>query len=89
MNVQAQTSSSSAITRVVDPIDYEKVIEENMSLLESSPLKDMLLFPEDDISVTTVQRQFRTVDIPVPGPAKLVIFISLSYLGISCMYCPC
>lgn len=41
-----------------------------MSLLESSPLKDMLLFPEDDISVTTLQRKFRTVEIPVPGPAK-------------------
>ena len=57
---------------VVDPIDYEKFIKENLPLLESSPLKDMLLFPDDDISVTTLQRKFRTVEIPVPGPAKSV-----------------
>ena len=67
--------SSTVNIEVVDPIDYEKFIKENMSLLESSPLKDMLLFPEDDISVTTLQRKFRTVEIPVPGPAKLVLHL--------------
>lgn len=68
------TSVSSTVNiEVVDPIDYEKFIKENMSLLESSPHSDLLLFPEDDISVTTLQRKFRTVEIPVPGPAKLVI----------------
>lgn len=54
----------------MDPIDYEKFLRENMSILESSPMKDLLLFPEDDISVTTLPRKFRTVEIPVPGPAK-------------------
>ncbi len=57
---------------IVDPIDYEKFLQENMSLLESSPLRDMLLFPQDDVSVTTLQRKFRTVEIPVPGLAKSV-----------------
>ena len=70
--LQAHSTSmaSNVNIEVVDPIDYEKFIKENMSLLESSPLKDMLLFPEDDISVTTLQRKFRTVEIPVPGAAK-------------------
>lgn len=69
--------TSAVNIEVVDPIDYEKFIRENMSLLDSSPLKDMLLFPEDDISVTTLPRKFRTVEIPVPGPAKFVEFSSL------------
>lgn len=65
--------SSSVNIEVVDPIDYEKFIKENISMLEASPLKDLLLFPEDDISVTALQRKFRTVEIPVPGPAKFVV----------------
>lgn len=64
--------TSTVNIEVVDPIDYEKFVAEHLSMLESSPLKDMLLFPEDDISVTTLQRKFRTVEIPVPGPAKFV-----------------
>ena len=73
--VQAHSTSiaSTVNTDLVDPIDYEKFVKENISLLESSPLKDMFLFPEDDITVTTLPRKFRTVEIPVPGPAKLVV----------------
>ena len=64
-------SSTSAVNiEVVDPIDYEKFVKENSSLLETSSMKDLLLFPSDDVSVTTLQRKFRTVEIPVPGPAK-------------------
>ena len=59
---------------IVDPIDYEKYIQENMGILESD--RDLLLFPEDDISVTTIPRKFRTVEIPVPGPAKYALFIN-------------
>ena len=64
--------TSTVNIEVVDAIDYEKFVAEHLSMLESSPLKDMLMFPEDDISVTTLQRKFRTVEIPVPGPAKFV-----------------
>ena len=67
------TSSSSAMHDVVDPIDYEKFVKENKALLESSGLKELFLFPRDDVSVITLQRRFRTVEIPVPGPAKLVM----------------
>ncbi len=73
VHVQARTvsgSSSSMNIEVVDPIDYEKFIKENSSLLENSAIKDLLLFPNDDISITTMQRKFRTVQIPVPGQAK-------------------
>ena len=77
--------TSSVNIEVVDPIDYEKFVKENISMLEASPLKDLLLFPEDDISVTSLQRKFRTVEIPVPGPAKLVLCLVLSTIIIFCL----
>ena len=53
-----------------EPIDYEKFIKENQSMLETHPQTDMLLFPDDDVSTTTLARKFRTIELPVPGPAK-------------------
>ena len=53
-----------------ESIDYEKFIKENQSMLETHPQKDMLLFPDDDVSTTTLARKFRTIELPVPGPAK-------------------
>ena len=54
----------------VDPVDYEKFVQENKSLLESDPQSEILLFPKDDLVVTSLNRKFRTVEIPVPGIAK-------------------
>lgn len=76
LQAHSASTTSTVNIEVVDPIDYEKFIRENISILESSPLKDLLLFPEDDIAVTTLPRKFRTVEIPVPGPAKCVKFLS-------------
>ena len=53
-----------------EPIDYEDFVKKNLSLLEGSTQKDLLLFPEDDVTVTTLPRKLRTVDVPVPGAAK-------------------
>lgn len=55
---------------VTEPINYEKFVKENISLLETHPQKDILLFPDDDVAVTTLARKFRTVETPVPGAAK-------------------
>ena len=55
---------------LADPIDYEKFISENNKILEDDQHKEMLVFPEDDVTVTTLPRKFRTLEIPVPGPAK-------------------
>ena len=53
-----------------EPIDYEDFVKKNQSHLESFSQRDLVLFPEDDVTVTTLPRKFRTVEIPVPGPAK-------------------
>lgn len=68
-------SHSASVTSTVglelhDPIDYEKFIKENQSLIDGLPHKDLLVFPVDDVTTTTVARKFRTVEVPVPGPAK-------------------
>ena len=55
---------------LADPIDYEKFVTENSKILEDDPHREMLVFPTDDVSVTTLPRKFRTVEIPVPGSAK-------------------
>ncbi len=55
---------------VIEPIDYEKFVHENKEILETNSQKDMLVFPEEDVTVTTLARTFRTVEIPVPGTAK-------------------
>ena len=52
------------------PIDYEAFITEHRDQLYSDPEKHLLLFPDEDVEVFTVQRAYRTVDVPVPGPAK-------------------
>ncbi len=53
-----------------DPIEYEKFVKENQSLIENHPQKDMLVFPMDDVTTTTVPRKFHTIEMPVPGVAK-------------------
>lgn len=53
-----------------EPIDYEDFVKKNQSLLEGFSHKDLFLFPEDDVTVTTLPRKFRTIELPVPGPAK-------------------
>lgn len=53
-----------------DPIEYEKFVKENQSLFDNHPQRDMLVFPMDDVTTTTVARKFRTVEMPVPGVAK-------------------
>lgn len=53
-----------------EPIDYEDFVKKNQGLLEGASQRDLVLFPEDDVTVTTLPHKFRTVDIPVPGTVK-------------------
>lgn len=38
--------------KVIDPLDYEAVISELGDELKDDPLKDLLLFPDNDFSVS-------------------------------------
>jgi hypothetical protein len=57
----------------VNPVDYEKFISENSDVIHGDSLSHLLLFPDSDISISTLPRKFRTIQYPVPGQAKYVI----------------
>ncbi|KAJ8256276.1 hypothetical protein COCON_G00184280 [Conger conger] len=55
--------------KLIDPLDYEAVVCELDSELQED-LRDLLLFPEDDFTVSTVPVERRTVQSTVPHGAE-------------------
>uniref|UniRef100_A0A8C0VEU2 Dedicator of cytokinesis 11 n=1 Tax=Cyanistes caeruleus TaxID=156563 RepID=A0A8C0VEU2_CYACU len=55
-------------TKVVEPLDYENVILQRRVQIYSDPLRDLLIFPIEDVSVI-IGRQRRTVQSTVPEDA--------------------
>uniref|UniRef100_A0A3Q2P1K4 Dedicator of cytokinesis 10 n=1 Tax=Fundulus heteroclitus TaxID=8078 RepID=A0A3Q2P1K4_FUNHE len=55
----------------IDPLDYEAVISELWDELKEDPLRDLLLFPDNDFSVSTVPQERRTLTSTVPEGAEL------------------
>ncbi|XP_056347217.1 dedicator of cytokinesis protein 11 isoform X2 [Oenanthe melanoleuca] len=56
-------------TKVVEPLDYENVILQRRVQIYSDPLRDLLIFPIEDVSVSVISRQRRTVQSTVPEDA--------------------
>uniref|UniRef100_A0A803VT66 Dedicator of cytokinesis 11 n=1 Tax=Ficedula albicollis TaxID=59894 RepID=A0A803VT66_FICAL len=56
-------------TKVVEPLDYENVILQRRVQIYSDPLRDLLIFPIEDVSVSLLCRQRRTVQSTVPEDA--------------------
>ena len=46
---------------IVDPVDYEIELTSKKKVLENEEFKDLLLFPHNDISVSTYTFQFKGV----------------------------
>uniref|UniRef100_A0AAY5E7I4 Dedicator of cytokinesis C/D N-terminal domain-containing protein n=1 Tax=Electrophorus electricus TaxID=8005 RepID=A0AAY5E7I4_ELEEL len=64
-------SDSCEKPKLIDPLDYEAVISELEPELKDDPLKDLLLFPEHDFTVSTlVSVCLRTLQSTVPGGAE-------------------
>ncbi|XP_028923396.1 dedicator of cytokinesis protein 11 isoform X2 [Ornithorhynchus anatinus] len=57
-------------TKVVEPLDYENVITQRKAQIYSDPLRDLLMFPMEDVSVSVICRQRRTVQSTVPEDAE-------------------
>lgn len=49
------------LNEVVEPPDFEEIVLQNQPFNENDPNSKMLEFPDDDIEVTTIPRQCRTV----------------------------
>ncbi|XP_061379186.1 dedicator of cytokinesis protein 9 isoform X2 [Danaus plexippus] len=47
-------------------LDFEKYIQENKTLLLNDPLREILLYPSDDVSSVVLPRRWRTVTTAVP-----------------------
>uniref|UniRef100_A0A2I3TJH7 Dedicator of cytokinesis 11 n=1 Tax=Pan troglodytes TaxID=9598 RepID=A0A2I3TJH7_PANTR len=56
--------------KVVEPLDYENVIAQRKTQIYSDPLRDLLMFPMEDISISVIGRQRRTVQSTVPEDAE-------------------
>ena len=56
-------------------------MERNQSVIDEDPLRDLLVFPRDDIEVVTVPHHFRTTETPVPQSATYVYYLSLCCMG--------
>lgn len=47
--------------RLVEPVDFESFILKNKTLLQNDPQRELLLYPQDDVSQVVLPRQYRTV----------------------------
>ena len=50
------------LNEVVEPPDFEDIVLAQQPFNENDPNSKMLEFPDDDIEVTTIARQCRTVN---------------------------
>ena len=64
------STSPNTLMEPETPLDYEKYLVDNHNSVYGDPLKELLLFPDDDVKVTLVKRQFKTTEIPVPAAAR-------------------
>uniref|UniRef100_UPI00398F1DC7 dedicator of cytokinesis protein 11-like isoform X1 n=2 Tax=Pristiophorus japonicus TaxID=55135 RepID=UPI00398F1DC7 len=57
-------------TKIVEPLDYENVIVQRKAQIQSDALRDLLQFPLDEVSISTIPRQRRTVHSTLPSDAE-------------------
>ncbi|XP_011300539.1 dedicator of cytokinesis protein 9 isoform X1 [Fopius arisanus] len=49
--------------RLVDPVDFENFVLKNRTLLQNDPQRELLLYPQDDVSQVELPRKSRTVQL--------------------------
>uniref|UniRef100_A0A7M4EKB8 Dedicator of cytokinesis 11 n=1 Tax=Crocodylus porosus TaxID=8502 RepID=A0A7M4EKB8_CROPO len=58
-------------TKAVEPLDYENVVLQRKAQIYSDPLRDLLMFPMEDVSISVISRQWRTLCQTIPAPGAL------------------
>ncbi|XP_066583188.1 dedicator of cytokinesis protein 9 isoform X2 [Prorops nasuta] len=51
---------------LVDPIDFENFVLKNKTLLQNDPQRELLLYPQDDVSQVVLPKRYRTITSTVP-----------------------
>ncbi|XP_067851502.1 dedicator of cytokinesis protein 10 isoform X3 [Heptranchias perlo] len=69
-HVEEQRFSIPEKPKIIEPLDYEAVIEDHESHIQNHPLKDMLQFPDNDFSTSSIPRERRTICSTVPEGAE-------------------
>ncbi|KAL5279484.1 DOCK6 family protein [Megaselia abdita] len=59
-------SPSISLSEIVEPLDFEEFLASNLNVLQRDPLKTILDFPPNDVSVKTIPRKIRTIEHIVP-----------------------
>ncbi|KAJ8916213.1 hypothetical protein NQ315_016352 [Exocentrus adspersus] len=52
---------------LVEPLDFEKFVIKNKTVLQNDPQRELLLYPIDDISAVVLPRRYRTVSQNFPS----------------------
>uniref|UniRef100_A0A672QQK4 Dedicator of cytokinesis protein 11-like n=1 Tax=Sinocyclocheilus grahami TaxID=75366 RepID=A0A672QQK4_SINGR len=69
-SVSEAVRTSIAQPKIIEPLDYENVVFQRKAQIHSDPQRDLLVWPADDVSVTQIQRQRRTIVPSVPQNAE-------------------
>uniref|UniRef100_T1GW26 Dedicator of cytokinesis C/D N-terminal domain-containing protein n=1 Tax=Megaselia scalaris TaxID=36166 RepID=T1GW26_MEGSC len=52
--------------QLVEPIDFEDFLIKNKFLIQNDPQRELLMYPNDDVTEIILPRKFRTVDNNIP-----------------------
>ncbi|XP_074040157.1 dedicator of cytokinesis protein Ziz isoform X3 [Leptinotarsa decemlineata] len=55
---------------LVEPLDFEKFLIKNKTVLQNDPQRELLLYPQEDITQVVSPRKFRTVSQTFPSTAE-------------------
>ena len=58
---------------VVDPVDYEDFIDQHQLEADRDPVRNILHFPADDISINCIPRHIRTLEPVVPDSGSVLL----------------
>ncbi|XP_053674834.1 dedicator of cytokinesis protein 11 [Anopheles nili] len=70
-NISQVVRESTSLTKpiIVEPIDFEAFVLKNRTLIQNDPQRELLLYPNDDVSEILQPKKYRTVHNNIPGHA--------------------
>ncbi|XP_049532929.1 dedicator of cytokinesis protein 11 isoform X2 [Anopheles darlingi] len=68
-NISQVVRESTSLTKpvIVEPIDFEAFILKNRTLIQNDPHRELVLYPNDDVSEVLQPKKFRTIHSNIPG----------------------